>query len=418
MCKLVAELTSSDQRVAREMFARLERSCGDPGVDVRITSEIYGKLHMKMRALGLDPNDTTPRELYQSLLNLTALHDTFLAKRLGIVHTNNADEVSDAVIKLIDRLKIPKSAWAIKPMTIRRLLKATPPKTLMKLLSYRSLDSMLKRESPAMLLTIARHVEPSPWQVKFVNSYRKLHPLDFESRPIEVELLQEKRWQSVAKLFSKSRLSNIVNCPESGSVAILPTQISPPSGLTLTYLLVILHDINEIRAFSTYCKFQHMRPDFGDILADHILGVKRQHIMLAGQMLPWIIIHRYYGSSDRVNHPEIFEPHVQPEDLSYRKAEEVLYRLEPALHFWHDSEYVGLPRPEGPISLSLTDMAMNLVNSLPYAQRVYYHMQDALWNEVYVRYAGQSSLERQILIQLDEQSVFAGQASAVMEFAT
>jgi len=418
VCKLVAELTSADQRVVGEMFKRLERSSGEPGIDVRITSEIYGKLHMKMRALGLDPNDTTSQELYQALLNLTALHDSFLAKRLGITRANDSNEVAQAVIKLIDRLRIPKTSWALKPMTARRLLKSIPPKTLMKLLGYRSVDSMLKRESPSMLLAIARHIEPAHWQNKFVGSYKSLHPIDFETRSIDIEILKDKRWKPVAQLFNESRRANIVNCPETGAIAILPTQISPPSGLTLTYLLVVMHDINEIRAFSTYCKFQHMRPDFGDILVDHLLDSKKQHLMLAGQPLHWNIIHRYWGNTDRKNHPEIFEPHVQPEDLSYRQAEAVLYRLEPALHFWHDCDFVGLPKPEGPISFSLTDMAINLVNNLPYDKRAFYHMQGALWNEVLVRYIGQSSFERQILLQLDEQSVFAGQFVEDLEYAT
>jgi hypothetical protein len=128
------------------------------------------------------------------------------------------------------------------------------------------------------------------------------------------------------------------------------------------------------------------------------------------------VVHRYYGTRDRFNHPEIFEPHVQPEDLTYRKAEAILYRLEPALHFWHDTDYVGLPETDGPISFSLTDMAMNLVNGLPYEKRAYYHMQDSLWNEVYSRYIGQTSFEKQMLQQLDEQPVLAEQPAMSMEF--
>jgi len=131
----------------------------------------------------------------------------------------------------------------------------------------------------------------------------------------------------------------------------------------------------------------------------------------------WRIVHRYYGTAEAFKHPEIFEPHVQPEDLAYRKAEAFLYRLEPALHFWHDTDYVGLPEADGSISFSLTDMAMNLVNGLPYENRASYHMRDALWNEVYSRYIGQQAFEKQVLRQLDDQPALTRNPALDLEFA-
>lgn len=110
MCKLVAELVGADTQLMREVFRRLEVQSGEPGIDVRLTGEIYGKLHMKMRALGLDPNDTTPHELYQALLNLTALHDEFLAKRLNVQITDDAQIISKAVAQFINKLHMPKQA--------------------------------------------------------------------------------------------------------------------------------------------------------------------------------------------------------------------------------------------------------------------------------------------------------------------
>ena len=164
MCKLVADLVGADIRNVRDMFARMELHSGGPGVDLRLTGEIYGRIHMKMRELGLDPNDTTPHELYQSLMSLTALHDRFLVKRLGIDDPNDTSQISKAVVKIVNRMKFPKHSWALKPTAAKRLLKAMPPKSLMKQLNYRSLDSILKRESSTILLGVARNTEPVVWQ--------------------------------------------------------------------------------------------------------------------------------------------------------------------------------------------------------------------------------------------------------------
>ncbi len=401
MCKLIAELVGTDKQVVREMIDRLEHASGMPGADVRLTGEIYGKLHMKLRELGLDPNDTTPHELYQALLSLTALHDMFLARKLGIKNPHIAADILPAVVTMVNEMDVPKQTWALKQTAARRLLKANPPKTLMKLLNYRSADSMLKRESPSVVMTVARHIEPLSWQQRFIGAYKHIVPNDFEVKMTELTYKNEARWQPVGQLYATKKRTAILHLAETGTIAVLPLPKQSFDGLTLMSLLLILHYVNDIRAQSTYYKFHHVRADFGKFLSQAILTNNDNHAYVAGQPVHWRVIHSYYGSQPLVRHPEIFEPHVQPEDIAYRKAEKVLYELEPALHFWHNSDYVGLPQSDGPISFNLTDMAMNLLNHMPYSQRINYHLRDAVWNELYGRYIGEHNLERQLLQHLD-----------------
>lgn len=406
MCKLTAELVGTDKQLLREMLNRLELSSGNPGIDVRLTGEIYGKLHMKMRELSLDPNDTTPRELYQSLLNLAALHDSFLSTRIGVNDRTDPGSVLPTVVGFINRIHMPKQVWALKPVAAKRMLKVMPPKTLMKLLHYRSVDSMLKREPISLLLTLAGHLEPEIWQHRLIQSYKKLTPSDFEVRRIDITYLDDPRWQMVSEEFAKAKRTPIIHNAETGNIIVLPMKSLPQHyGLTMTSLLLILHYINDIRTYSTFYKFHHMRPDFGKFLVRTIEGNNNEHARLAGQPIHWRTIHHYYGSNPRLQHPEIFDPHLQPEDLEYRKAEAVLFRIEPALHFWNDLDFVGLPLEDGTISFSLLDVSINLLNRVPYERRVSYHVRDALWNELYSRYLGQRSLERHMLQQLDEQLV-------------
>ncbi|HUP26282.1 MAG TPA: hypothetical protein VM124_01385 [Candidatus Limnocylindrales bacterium] len=417
MCKLIAELVGADKQVLREMITRLEHASGAPSVDVRLTGEIYGRLHMKMRELGLDPNDTTPHELYQALLSLTALHDRFLARKLGIENPQDASEVLPAVVDLVNRSGLPKQTWALKQTAARRLLKANPPKTLMKLLRYRSADSLLKRESPSIVMTAAMHVESLSWRGHFLKSYTRLHANDFETQNIQIIYLDNVRWKAVGHIYALQKRTPILHLSETGTIAVLPLPQQSFNGLTLASLLLVLHHVNDIRAHSTYFKFHHMRADFGKFLAQATNDQNSHHALLAGQPIHWRIIHRYYGSQPNINHPEIFEPHVQPEDMAYRKAEATLYKIEPALHFWHNNDYIGLPQPDGPISFNLTDMAMNVLNHIPYSQRANYHMRDALWNELYGRYIGERNLERELLQHLDEKIIPEPSIVPDLEFA-
>lgn len=403
MCKLIADLANTDKQIVKEMVHRLEHGSGAPGLDVRMTGEIYGSLHVKMRALGLDPHDTTPKELYEALVSLAALHDSFLAKRIGVERPHDPMSVLPTVVHVINRLPLHKHVWALKPVAIKRLLKTVPPKNLMKQLRYRSLDSMLKRESPAALLVAARHIEPATWQNKILDAYKKVKASDFEAQPAQISYQGSPKWKTFGTTLAASRRSNIMHSPEAGAVIVLPMPIERLQGLTLTSMMLILHWVNELRMHSTYFKFHYMQPNFGKLLSKALSEPVAEHARLAGQPIHWRIIHRYYGQKDMLTHPEIFQPHIQSEDIAYRKAEAVLYRLEPALHFWHDLDYVGLPHADGTVSFNLMDNAINLLNNLPYEKRVNYHVRDAVWNELYSRYMGQETLERQLVQQLDEQ---------------
>ena len=123
--------------------------------------------------------------------------------------------------------------------------------------------------------------------------------------------------------------------------------------------------------------------------------------IIAGQNVHWRVIQRYFGKLDDEKHPEAFEPHVQPEDLHWRKAEESLYDLDPKLEFWKDLDYVAKPYKTGAVAFNMMDVSFAYSNEETYKNRYTYHFREALWNEVFMRYMGQKTLEDQILKQLD-----------------
>jgi hypothetical protein len=401
MSRMLSELLGADEPLFTIALQQLERSGGNPSADVRLTAEIIGKVHMKSREMGLDPTDSTGRELYHALMHLTALHDRFLAERIGGRDHENVPEMMPLIVKAVENLNLSRQAWLLKPSAAKRLLHACPPKRVMRLLGYRSIDSMLKREPVAEIYGAIRFCETPQWQHAFLARYKKLRPADFEMRNIELLQLDGRRWSGAALQYVRLKRHNITHLKELGVILMLPVPVERLRGLTITVLPLLLHYINEIRVYSAFFKMQQVRHDFGGIVADTLINDPRHHAVMAGQQIHWRVIHRYFGRLDASDHPEIFEPHLQPEDMYWRKAEEVLYRLEPALHFWHDMDYVGAQAEDGPVSFNLMDMAVNYVNGLGYESRATYHMRDALWNEIYSRYMGQEATRQQVLKQLD-----------------
>ncbi len=405
MTRVLAELLHADEPLFSMALHRLEQASGNPSIDVRLTAEIVGKIQHKLRALGLDPKDTTGKELYQALFNLVKLHDGFLAKRIGAKDPTDVHDVLTKIKATVEGLDIPKHAWVVKHSVAKRLLKATPPKHVMKQLGYRSIDSLLKREDVAEIIGATRFLETIQWQQSFIQKYKKLRPTDFETRDIEIIVLDPKRWGEPTKQHVGEKRHNITHLKELGAIIVLPMPVTHMPGVSITSLPLLIHYINEIRLYSAFFKMHQVRADFSELFVMTLTDDPADHAVLAGQPIHWRVIQRYFGRVEAEHHPEIFQPHIQPEDLHWRKAEEVLYTLEPALHFWHDMDFVGMVRTDRPISFNLLDMAVSYVNDLPYGEQAVYHFRDALWNELYMRYMGEPVLEDQILKQLDNEGL-------------
>lgn len=415
MSKVLSELLGADEPLFSVALQQLERSSGQQSVDVRLSAEIIGKVHQKLRELGLDPRDTTSEELYVALFELIRRHDAFLAKRIGVDDPTDVQEALRRSKIFVEHLKIPKTGWFIKPSVAKKMVKAMPPKKVMKQLGYRSVDSMLKREHIGEVFGAMRFAETAEWQSNFMKKYKTLTPLDFEVRPIEFHLLDGKRWGSITDAYVKKGRHNVTHMKELGVILVLPLPIKRLQGITITIMPLLLHYVNEIRLYSSFFKHNQMRLDFAEILIETLQDDPGKHAKLAEHDVHWRVIHRYFGQVSNRHHPEVFEPHVQPEDLAWRKAEDVLYHIEPALHFWHDMDYVAKRTGQVPVSFNLMDMAVNFVNQLPYGKHVSYHFRDALWNELLIRYIGQPAFEHQILKQLDHGAITPGMSAFTMQ---
>ncbi len=405
MSRLLSDLLGANEPMFSINLTQLERASGMSSTDVRLVADILAKSYEKTRYLGLDPKDTTGSELYHAQLSLIKLHDKFLVSVIG---GNDVDDVEDLLPRIkhiAERINVPKSVWVIKHSIAKRLLKDHPPKQVMKLLGYRSIDSMLKREPVGELYGAFRFIESSAWQKEHVEQYKKLIPSNFEQRPIEFFLLDSKKWSKMSDQKVRSSHHNLLHSKEVGSILILPMPIKKLSGITITLLPLILHYVNEIRIYSSYFKHQQVKNDFGSILVQTILNDPENHANMAGQNIHWRVIQRHFASYNNLIHPSVFEPHVQVEDISWRKAEDVLFRLEPALHYWYNLDYVGVIKEGKAVSFNMMDVAINYLNNLPYGRHTAHHMKRSLINELYSRYLDHGPLQSQVLSQLDNEEI-------------
>ena len=247
MAHALSQLLDAHEPLFTMEMQDLERISGHASIDVKLIAEISQKFRMKIKELGLDPDDTTANELYHALQGLMKLHNEYLTKAVGCKLDSDLDSQCKAIKKAIDKLNIPKTCWVMKQSVAKKILKAYPPKKVMKYLGYKSIDSMIKREPIIELYAACRVIETTSWQNNFIKTYKKLTPSDFELREIKIIVLTKERWSAAAAPYVKSSRSNITHLKELGAVIILPINVEYLKGAVISIMSLAIYYIGEIR---------------------------------------------------------------------------------------------------------------------------------------------------------------------------
>lgn len=408
MTRVLASLLGAKQPTFQISLNQLERAGGMPGVDIRLTADILHRTQAKIRELGLDPNDTTPEELYHALEERLKRDERSLESALDIPGNATNQEIADTVVAFLSRATRDK-AFVLKTSATKTLLKKHAPTKAMKLLGYRSNVSMLKHEPVAHIYAAAHLAESASWWQDFRSSYSQLSPSDFEMKRIGVLSPVTQRWQRIAATNSIHAQESVTLLQELGVVLFLPLSNKQTiTGLALTLTTLGLQAVNDIRSGSSFLKFQQVRPDFSDT----VIAVSQSRVyaaaQIANQPVAWQALHRFYARHLDRYPADVFEPHVQSDDLTWTAPEETLAGLSETLEFWQDTQYCGLTDSTGVVvSLNLFDVVINYANKLPFEQRSVQHVVQNVWHELTSRYLQQHAIESAIADQLGDRPTTA-----------
>lgn len=399
MTRFLSEALGAVEPVFSRGIQQLEQAAGRPATDIRLTADIIQRTRVKIAELGLDPDDTTGPELFSALQQRLRNDEITARKALGLAEDAAPDDVVASAVKFLAKQEKSNNCFVLKASVAKRLLKKKPPKLAMKRLGYRSVDSMLKQETAAQVYAAAFIAESQSWHRTFREQYAKLTPSDFETKSIVLTHPITKRWKQLAHEFVAEARHNMVSFPELGAVVLLPID-KAMDGLAITTLLLVSEDMNSIRAHSSYAKLQQVKPDFGKIIQKSTVSEPYTSAQLAGQPVPWRMIQRYYARFTDAYHPEIFEPHVQSDDLRWNSGEDMLARLDPNLGFWQGTAHLGLLHEGAIVSCNALDVALGYCNNLSFQDRIVHFVRDNLWHELMMHYLNQENLEAAVHQQL------------------
>src|SRR5690606_151499 len=202
-------------------------------------------------------------------------------------------------------------------------------------------ESMFKNENFSELYTALRFSEGADWLNKYNELFmHKVQPSDFESRDIEIVVMDHDKWVDLAEKFVIKKLHNVTHTKELGVIVVVPMKQTLMKGLTLKTLPLLFHYIDEIRLYSSFFKLKSTEPHFGKTISETLIADTGTGATISNFHIHWRVIQRYFGKIHE-SPPEIFQPHVQPEDLHWRKAEESIYKISNELTFWKDMDYVA-----------------------------------------------------------------------------
>jgi hypothetical protein len=407
MTRILSELLGAKEPAFQQGIRQLERASGGANEDIRLTTEIMHGMQDRLRQLGLDPHDTTGRELYATLMQKVREDNETFQGLLGIGHQNT--NISAAVAHFVESLDMPREVFALKPVVAKAILRKHPPKKTMKRLGYRSLESMLKHEPSSLIFAAAHLVETVSWHKSLIAAYKRVSASDFECRNIQVLAPTSKRWQELALHYVVQARQNVVGFRELGTVVLLPLPALRLDAAPLAVTLLTVQAMNDIATASSYLKMHQVRPDFGVVAAEIARNEPLTKAQMAGSQLPWKVVHRYFAKHPDAYNSHLFEPHVHQEDLRWHAAEDILSRLHPRFSFWEGASHLGLLAKaeqrirsslSEPVSLNFIDTVLSFCNKMPYEQRFVRYVRDHIWHELLLRYMRQSNIERTVHEQL------------------
>ncbi len=388
MSKNLAILLNKPEHVLEGIIGRLEELSGWQSTDVKLLAEINSTLRKKTADLGLDPNDTTGAELYFSLINRFQNDNKELTKKLNL-DKNNAVDFTNTIIQTAQQLTAGSQCFAIKNSAAKRILSNNPPKNLMRLLKYRSIDSMLKREKIAQIYVALPYIESGRWFKAFDKELKKLKSMDFEVRPVEINSTSNHRWQNIG--YRQPIMVNVLT----GTVLVRPLHQKKAAAKAL---IEILEAISKVKDTSTTLSKLQWTTSFEKELIRLSSNKSRySSAKIASERISWKSLHRHL---DILNAEEVLADFYKSDNKN-ESTSQLLSKIHSGFNWWDDTAYIGRRRNIQPISLHIYDIAKSFEEKLQYEERNVKYLYSSLWDELIGRYLSHQGVESHVLGQLD-----------------
>lgn len=380
MTRVLRELIGAAEPSFSLRIRELEEATGRHTVDIALASDVMGALATKLKQLGLDPHDTTPQELHSALKHKVLQDDALLRRSY---HGN----LTAAFTALND--KAPTVAVPVfKMAAFKRLLKKQPPKRVMAKLGYRSVDSLLKRADMDQVMAGVFLHESLTWHRAFAKSLRALKDADITLERPRAVLLDP-------KLVEGMRAVRPIYIQSAG-IAGIPVANPAHAGSWLHAISHAAEGLYLVHQRGVYLKLHRFKDSFLKELIGLTYTAPRQYRAIRSISVPWTAIYLHASHAKHTLGIDD-EAAVDSRDFFWRHPSEALPLVDRRIDFWSDTDLIGKPHREMPISLNINDIAPDTYFLIPYEHSSFAALSRALRAELLARYLHHSPERDQLL---------------------
>jgi len=394
VAKVLADILDIDGLAFKHMIEQWEARTGRAGHDLKLYSDMRIKATAAVKDLGLDPTDTISGELYFALQERARQDNQWLADTIGIKPEHSPEQMAKKIAAWSLKKIKHKKAWALRPALLRALLAKQPPKHVMKVLGLRSVDSMLKRNSPSEIVLLASALETGEWNKRLATKFKKIAPLDFDLEPITVSVASPSRVDKLHKNGFPARQLVFAH-HETAAVMLFPPKYRFPLDV-LAVTLLVLESISEVRSRSAFYRLLSTHKKFGEYLSMVTQdGVLATSLKLSD--IGWNSIHRHLvGNEDFL--AEVEQPHVTADDFQADWPLSVLVSLDNRFDYWKQLDYsVFAADGNQPVSLNVMDVVVNAANRHDHGVGARSYGKKRLWEELWARYLSSDTVAQDIV---------------------
>ncbi len=345
--------------------------------DIYFTEHIKKLTRNKIKALSLDPLDTLPIELYKSLQEKLKQDEVQLIRSLRYLAASKisaeADLISGLILKLT-QLMDNKTILAIKPAILKKIIKHNKPNKTMKVLGYRSLDSMLKRETVFNILFVIKMIESKALNNKLLEDYKKLTINDFILIPIKFEVI--KKFKNIEESSGQNIVGSIFETATVG-IADISSTIKP--GLVVKIVTDIIDELEIWYVKNDLLDIMKFNSDFGNIYK----------IILENSSNDLLELVKMSG----LNNLDSELAYEQSQDLLLYQDNKVKFNKisnmlagDNMFSFWHNTDYLIEVCKNEIVSFNVKDLANDLLSLANFATRSTVYARDSLKRELLLQY--------------------------------
>ena len=243
--KYIARLLRSDVDTLSRLREKMAEKFGKDEVLDTLAVQNQLRVGILLEKLGVRERRALP--IFNALIAKVGEDDRALKNAFGISGT---DGMGYGVLAArAAELAGLGAGFFLKWDKARELIHKNPPQKILSFFGYRDTKELLEKEDIKKVFVSLRFAEDRAWlNTVFFGAYKALEAADFEKRPIEM-LVLENKWLQMAEHFVQKKYHNVSHLKELGVIFVLPQDLTVP-GEALRLFTLLLHYLHEIHFYS------------------------------------------------------------------------------------------------------------------------------------------------------------------------